>query len=437
MFAHIQSSGRLPGRGRRGWGRGRGRWRGSSPKSNSPATASSEKAPGVDIFEFPLVSVTTEDLEKVRDFAEGIFDEKRAEVAAGRGKVKRKLKVGTVSNLDGVVEAVTQANLTAYQAAVMEDVVSFCEVKEVREEREAYEILESLAEVNKDLQDTKARLRIKRARVMQLATAAYKDELEASNARQERRIGALAHQVSGQGAKAGEGATAKPGGDGGEHATRVLESDPNSTKHGGGGSSVDSLAVHRGDSNGSAVSGLDERVLESKVSALIMAMADLPGPLKSLLQELPERRDALASTLQAVESSLASSGSVTEDMLRKTVPSAGAGKGKRTERHHPGAARVTAREAKSKQAVCGGGTIPCVCQTWSGKEHSSEQILCRFGWGWKSDFRNRKEGTGRLMCRMCEVQYEMTINYLTEPIDIYTEWIDECEAVNAVEGGET
>ncbi|CAM9341018.1 unnamed protein product [Choristocarpus tenellus] len=49
---------------------------------------------------------------------------------------------------------------------------------------------------------------------------------------------------------------------------------------------------------------------------------------------------------------------------------------------------------------------------------------------------NHKEGTGRLLCRMCEVQYEMTINYLTEPIDIYTEWIDECEAVNAVEGGD-
>lgn len=47
---------------------------------------------------------------------------------------------------------------------------------------------------------------------------------------------------------------------------------------------------------------------------------------------------------------------------------------------------------------------------------------------------NRKESTARLLCRMCDINYEMQINYLTEPIDVYTDWIDECEAVNAVEG---
>ncbi|CAM9706937.1 unnamed protein product [Ectocarpus sp. 4 AP-2014] len=46
---------------------------------------------------------------------------------------------------------------------------------------------------------------------------------------------------------------------------------------------------------------------------------------------------------------------------------------------------------------------------------------------------NKKEKTARLLCRMCDVNYEMTINYLTEPIDVYTDWIDECEAVNAVD----
>eukprot|EP00904_Undaria_pinnatifida_P001715 jgi/Undpi1/11544/HiC_scaffold_30.g13841.m1 len=49
---------------------------------------------------------------------------------------------------------------------------------------------------------------------------------------------------------------------------------------------------------------------------------------------------------------------------------------------------------------------------------------------------DRKEGTARLQCRMCDINYEMGINYLTEPIDVYTDWIDECEAVNAVEGAQ-
>ncbi|CAN0364996.1 unnamed protein product [Pylaiella littoralis] len=47
---------------------------------------------------------------------------------------------------------------------------------------------------------------------------------------------------------------------------------------------------------------------------------------------------------------------------------------------------------------------------------------------------DRKENTARLLCRMCEVKFEMGIHYLTEPIDVYTDWIDECEACNAMGG---
>ncbi|PWZ08455.1 Transcription elongation factor 1 [Zea mays] len=46
---------------------------------------------------------------------------------------------------------------------------------------------------------------------------------------------------------------------------------------------------------------------------------------------------------------------------------------------------------------------------------------------------------GEASCRICQENFSTTINgmpnlSLTEPIDIYSEWIDECERVNTVEG---
>ncbi|CAM9542960.1 unnamed protein product [Phaeothamnion confervicola] len=49
---------------------------------------------------------------------------------------------------------------------------------------------------------------------------------------------------------------------------------------------------------------------------------------------------------------------------------------------------------------------------------------------------NAKEKIGTLVCRRCEVKYSTVANYLTEPIDVYTEWIDACEAENAANGDE-
>ncbi|GBG63319.1 hypothetical protein CBR_g37676 [Chara braunii] len=37
---------------------------------------------------------------------------------------------------------------------------------------------------------------------------------------------------------------------------------------------------------------------------------------------------------------------------------------------------------------------------------------------------------GELVCRICQEKFRMTIDRLTEPIDVYSEWIDECERVN-------
>ncbi|XP_030371940.1 transcription elongation factor 1 homolog [Scaptodrosophila lebanonensis] len=36
----------------------------------------------------------------------------------------------------------------------------------------------------------------------------------------------------------------------------------------------------------------------------------------------------------------------------------------------------------------------------------------------------------RIACRMCEESFQVSINYLSEPIDVYNEWIDSCEEAN-------
>ena len=37
---------------------------------------------------------------------------------------------------------------------------------------------------------------------------------------------------------------------------------------------------------------------------------------------------------------------------------------------------------------------------------------------------------GRLTCRVCGVTYQMKVNYLMEPIDVYCSWIDATKAMN-------
>ncbi|KAF8522283.1 hypothetical protein BU17DRAFT_45011 [Hysterangium stoloniferum] len=37
---------------------------------------------------------------------------------------------------------------------------------------------------------------------------------------------------------------------------------------------------------------------------------------------------------------------------------------------------------------------------------------------------DRKEGVAYLNCKICSQNYQSKVNHLTEPIDIYSEWID-------------
>ncbi|XP_021860457.1 transcription elongation factor 1 homolog [Spinacia oleracea] len=51
-------------------------------------------------------------------------------------------------------------------------------------------------------------------------------------------------------------------------------------------------------------------------------------------------------------------------------------------------------------------------------------------------FINMKNLVGEASCRICSEKYSTVATALTEPIDIYSEWIDECARVNGVEDEE-
>jgi len=46
-----------------------------------------------------------------------------------------------------------------------------------------------------------------------------------------------------------------------------------------------------------------------------------------------------------------------------------------------------------------------------------------------------KKGTGSLNCRICDASFQMPIHHLHEPIDVFSEWLDACEAAERGDGG--
>ncbi len=45
-----------------------------------------------------------------------------------------------------------------------------------------------------------------------------------------------------------------------------------------------------------------------------------------------------------------------------------------------------------------------------------------------------REGTGSLNCRICGASFQMPIHHLHEPIDVFSEWLDACEAAEKGQG---
>lgn len=42
---------------------------------------------------------------------------------------------------------------------------------------------------------------------------------------------------------------------------------------------------------------------------------------------------------------------------------------------------------------------------------------------------DKKSDVGTLLCKVCGQSFQSPINSLSEPIDIYSDWVDACEAV--------
>lgn len=43
---------------------------------------------------------------------------------------------------------------------------------------------------------------------------------------------------------------------------------------------------------------------------------------------------------------------------------------------------------------------------------------------------DKPRNAGRVSCRVCLEDFQCTINYLSEAVDVYNEWIDACESAN-------
>lgn len=41
-----------------------------------------------------------------------------------------------------------------------------------------------------------------------------------------------------------------------------------------------------------------------------------------------------------------------------------------------------------------------------------------------------KAGVGSLECRLCGASYQMPIHHLHEPVDVFSEWLDDCESAH-------
>lgn len=45
-------------------------------------------------------------------------------------------------------------------------------------------------------------------------------------------------------------------------------------------------------------------------------------------------------------------------------------------------------------------------------------------------FRDKGRNTAKITCRVCLEDFQTGINFLSEPIDVYNDWVDACETAN-------
>lgn len=42
---------------------------------------------------------------------------------------------------------------------------------------------------------------------------------------------------------------------------------------------------------------------------------------------------------------------------------------------------------------------------------------------------DKKTGVGHLSCKVCDQSFHCSINYLSAPVDVYSDWVDACDQV--------
>jgi len=43
---------------------------------------------------------------------------------------------------------------------------------------------------------------------------------------------------------------------------------------------------------------------------------------------------------------------------------------------------------------------------------------------------DKERQIGSIRCSICDASYQMITSYLSEPVDVYSEWLDKCEEEN-------
>ncbi|CAM6032112.1 unnamed protein product, partial [Sphagnum compactum] len=75
-----------------------------------------------------------------------------------------------------------------------------------------------------------------------------------------------------------------------------------------------------------------------------------------------------------------------------------------------GGKKKTAKKVVKKKRLTVAKTFKCLfC-------NHENAVTCSF---------DREAKIGELLCRVCDAKYQTTITALTEPIDVFSEWLDE------------
>lgn len=217
-------------------------------------------------------------------------------VAAG----SRSKSSGGTATAASPEDPTTPAYVREFQAGIANNVQAMCELPDPSGEREEVELFEEILRFGVEIQAARNRLAVNRARIARLSADTCREALRVSKAADDRACSVLEAMT--------------------KHAREEAQA----------GGTLPLLSTANGDSGGgddgaggytvAPFSGIDAGVMEPKISALIGKLAELPGPLKSVLQEIPELTASLAVSVQNAESVMAKRESRTEALLGKAPP---------------------------------------------------------------------------------------------------------------------